>query len=101
MAEFSKLISKSSQIEAIKDQIRIRILSFGWEDLHYTWSKDGVDRSPKILLYCLIDTLIPQQLQQGIPTKPKSILPSRGDTNRATLGTLSQDIIIIDKKDID
>ena len=50
VSEFEKLTSKSSKLAAVKDQIRIRVLGFGWEDLHYAWSKDGVDRSPDNLL---------------------------------------------------
>ena len=81
----------------MKDKIRIRALGFGWEDLHFAWSKDGVDRSPDNLLSYLTDTIIPQQSQRVIPTKPKIILPSRGE-NRATLGTMSRDIVNLDKK---
>ena len=35
-----------------------------------------------------------------IPTKPKIVLPSRGE-NRATLGTMARDIVQLDKKDQD
>ena len=35
LSEFEKLTSKSSKLAALKDQIRIRVLGFGWEDLHY------------------------------------------------------------------
>ena len=97
MSEFEKLTSKSAKLAAVKDQIRIRVLGFGWEDLHYAWSKDGVDRSPDNLLSYLTDKIIPQQSQRVIPTKPRIILPSRGE-NRATLGTMSRDIVQLDKK---
>ena len=98
--KFEKLTSKLSKLAVVKDQIRIHVLGFGWEDLHYAWSKDGVDRSPKNLLSYLTDTIIPQQSERVIPTKPKIILPSRGE-NRATLGTMSRDIVQLDKKDKD
>ena len=97
LSEFEKLTSKSSKLAALKDQIRTRVLGFGWEDLHYAWSKDGVDRSPDNLLSYLTDKIILQQSKRVIPTKPKIILPSRGE-NRATLGTMSRDIVQVDKK---
>ena len=34
VSEFEKLTSKSSKLAAVKDQIRIRVLGFGWEELH-------------------------------------------------------------------
>ena len=34
VAEFAKLKSKTAKLEAIKEQIRIRIQGFGWDDLH-------------------------------------------------------------------
>ena len=55
---------------------------------------------PNNLLSYLTDTIIPQQSERVIPTKPKIILPSRGE-NRATLGTMSRDIVQLDKKDKD
>ena len=91
-------MSNSAQLTAVKDQIRIRVLGFGWDDLHYAWSKDGVDRSPEHLLYYLPDTIIPQQTLRGIPTKPNIVLPSRGE-NRATLGTMARDIVQLDNND--
>ena len=41
LTEYEKLTSKSSKLAAVKDQIRIRVLGFGWDDLHYAWSTDG------------------------------------------------------------
>ena len=95
LVEFLKLTSKSAQNEAVKDQIRIRILDFGWDDLHYAWSNIGVDRSPQNLLNFLADISIPQQSQRGIPKKPKVTLPLRRD-NRPKLGSISWDIIMLD-----
>ena len=99
LTEYEKLTSKSSKLAAVKDQIRIRVLGFGWDDLHYAWSTDGRDRSPRNLLSYLTDTIIPEQSKRVIPTKPKVTLPSRGE-NRATLGigTMSLDIVQLDKK---
>ena len=95
LAEFSKLTSKSAKIEAAKEQIRIRILGFGWNDLHYAWSKNGIDRSPEELLTYLTNVLIPQQSERGIPEKPKITLPSRED-NKPRLGTITRDISVLE-----
>ena len=96
LAEFEKLTSKSSKLDAVKDQIRIRVLGFGWDDLHHAWSTKGVDRTPEDLLLYLTDVIIPEQTERGIPNKPKITLPSRGD-KRATLGTMARDIVLLDK----
>ena len=58
---FSKLNSGAAKLAAIKDQIRIRVIGFGWKDLHHPWSKNGVDYTPEELLHHLIDSIIPQQ----------------------------------------
>ena len=98
VSEFEKITSTSGQVAAVKDQIRIRVLGFGWDDLHCAWSKDGVDKSPEQLLHYLTDTIIPQQTIRGIPTKPKIDLPSRGE-NIAILGTMARDIVQLDNND--
>ena len=95
LAKFEKLTSKSSKLDTVKDQIRIRVLGFGWDDLHYAWSNKGVDRTPNNLLLYLTDIIIPQQFIGGIPNKPKITLPSRCDKG-ATLGTMSLDIVQLD-----
>ena len=58
---FSKLTSKTAKLEAIKNQIRIRVLGFGWTDLHISWSKDSIHKSPEQLLTHLTDIIIPEQ----------------------------------------
>ena len=44
---FSKLKSKTVKIEAVKDQLRIHVLCFGWQDLHYAWSMNGIHQLPQ------------------------------------------------------
>lgn len=68
---FKKLTSRSSKLEAVKEQILIRFIGFGWKVLHHPWSDGGVE-SPNHLL----NHLIPEQKKQGIPDKPTIELPS-------------------------
>ena len=80
----------------MKTQIRIRTVGFGWKDLHHPWSRNGKHYSPEELLEHLITVMIPEQKKRGIPKVPPVKLPSRGD--RPRLGTVTKDIIQIDKK---
>ena len=73
---FSKLNSRAAKLEAVKDQIRIRVIGFGWKDLHHPWSKNAVDYTPEELLNHLINNIIPQQKHRGVPKAPPMSLPS-------------------------
>ena len=66
----------------MKEQIRIRVIGFGWKDLHHPWSRDGRDYSPEELLTHLVDTIIPEQSSRGIPDMPTMDLPSRKETKQ-------------------
>ena len=92
---FSKLGSKTARLEAVKTQIRIRTVGFGWKDLHHSWSKDGKHYLPEELLEHLTHVMIPEQKKRGIPKVPPVKLPSCGD--RPQLGTVTEDMIQIDK----
>ena len=94
--EFGKIQSKTAKLDAVKEQIRIRVLGFGWKDLHHPWSKDCVDYSPEELLAHLVDTIIPQQRSRGIPDMPTMDLPSRRDTKQ--LGTKTVDVEDMDRR---
>ena len=93
---YALLGSKTARLEAVKNQIRIRTVGFGWMDLHHPWSKQGVDYSPEHLRDYLINTIIPEQAKRPIPKVPPAHLPSRGD--RPQLGTQTKDVAKIDKK---
>ena len=67
---YSKLTSMTAQKEAVKEQIRIRVQGFGWDDLHHPWSKGGVDFTPEQLRDHLINKIIPEQHKRGIPATP-------------------------------
>ena len=66
--EFKNLPSETARLNAVKEQIRIRIIGFGWQDLHHPWSKEGHTFTANELLQYLIDTLIPEETCRGIPT---------------------------------
>ena len=95
-AGFAKKKSKTAQVEAVKEQIRIRTVGFGWKDLHTPWSKGGVDFTGEYLCEHLINVIIPEQSNRDIPEVPPVDLPSRGD--RQQLGTMTADAVALDKK---
>jgi hypothetical protein len=66
-------------MDAVKEQICIRVAGFGWKDLHHPWSKNGKEFSTDVFEH-LIKKIIPEQLKQGIPDQPTMELPSRKDT---------------------
>ncbi len=87
---FESLRSKAARMEAIKEQIRIRVIGFGWKDHHHAWSNYGVEYHPEDLFRHLIQKIIPEQTKRGIPEKPNMELPSRKATPQ--LGTLTSDV---------
>ena len=93
---FRQLTSKSAKLEAIKDQIKMRVIGLGWKDLHHAWSKDGVEYSAEYLKKYLIKTIIPKQSKRSIPIEaPAAALESR--STKIQLGTRTSDMIEIDK----
>jgi len=94
--EFSNLTSMTAKKDAMKEQINIRVLGFGWDDLHHPWSKGGVDYTPEQLRDYLIATILPEQKKRTIPAIPSIKLPSRGDKNR--LGTKSKFVEELDRR---
>ena len=77
-------------MKAVEEQIRIRVIGFGWKDLHHAWSNCGVEYPPEDLFRHLIKKIIPEQTKRGIPEKPNMELPSRKATPQ--LGTLTSDV---------
>ena len=39
--ELKQLKSNASKIKSLKTNIKIRLIGFGWNDLHTPWSRDG------------------------------------------------------------
>ena len=87
---FRSLSSNASKLEAVKEQIRIRVVGFGWKDLHHPWSEGGVAHSPETLLKHLVEVIIPEQQKREVPDEPKMVLPSRKLTPQ--LGTKTPDV---------
>mmetsp|Transcript_26186 Transcript_26186/g.44648 ORF Transcript_26186/g.44648 Transcript_26186/m.44648 type:complete len:365 (-) Transcript_26186:8-1102(-) len=94
--KFNALGSKTAKLDAVKEQIRIRVIGFGWKDLHHPWSKDGYEYTSEELLEYLLTKLIPEQAKskRGIPAKPTMTLPSRKQTMQ--LGTKTLDVVDLD-----
>lgn len=91
---FNNLSSETARKEAVKEQIRIRVLGFGWKDLHIPWSKDGDDFSASNLRDKLINNIIVGAVDRDIPSVPPVNLPSRKKMHQ--LGTCSKDVELLD-----
>jgi hypothetical protein len=89
---YSKLTSIKSQNEVVKEKIRIRVIGFGWDDLHHPWSKGGVDYLPEQLKDHLINKIILEQSEnkRSILDVLTVNIPSCGDRNK--LGTKYLDV---------
>ena len=90
-SELKKIKSPSGKKEALKDQIKMRVLGLGWEDCHHAWSKGGNDFSPAVLAKHLKEGIIQKHKTRKIPKKPPIDYPTRKEL--PILGTLSPDII--------
>ncbi len=88
--KYELLNSRAAKMDAVKEQICIRVSGFGWKDLHHPWSKNGKEFSPDELFVHLIRKIIPEQLKRGIPDQPTMELPSRKETPQ--LGTKTADV---------
>ena len=86
--ELAKLNSRSAQLEALKEQIRIRTLGLGWADLKTPWSKDGAAFSPDDLMVQL-KKIIKEQVRRAVPDKPP--VPGLARKELATLGASISD----------
>ena len=88
--ELGKLTSKTSKIDALKENIRMRVLGLGWSDMATPWSRNGkvltlseLSAHPKLIII--------QQRRRPIPDKPPVILPERKLLPK--LGTEVKDLI--------
>ena len=94
---FQKIVSTTQKLEAIKDQIKMRVIGLGWKDLHHPWSKDGKHYTALQLKKYLINTIIPEESRRHIPLEaPAAALHSRSSIIQ--LGTRAHDIIELDRK---
>ena len=83
-------------MNAIKEQIRIRVVGFGWKDLSHPWSKDGREYTPEELKLHLVTIIIPEQAKQRIPATPSINMPTCGSVDQNQLGTRSKDVQALD-----
>jgi hypothetical protein len=77
-AEYAKLTSTAARLQALKEQIRIRVQGFGWKDLACAWSAEGKAFPPSQLLTHL-NTIILAQSKRPIPTAPPAPGMARKD----------------------
>ena len=75
--EYQKRESNTAKLNALKEQIRIYVVGFGWKDLHHPWSKDGRAYTADELFKYLVEKLIPEQSKRGIPNSATIDLPAR------------------------
>ena len=92
-------LSETACEDAIKEQIRIWVIGFGWDDLHCKWSQKGASKTAEELFQHLVEKIIPEQQDRPISLHPKAKLPSRAPRETLKLGTLTTDVIELNKKE--
>jgi len=72
-----KGLSDPQQIAYLKKAIQIRVVGYGWSDLHVPWSKGGVAKKPHELLDAL-KRIIAEELKREVPSEaPFQMLPRK------------------------
>ena len=85
-----KLTSKTAKLHEMKEQIRIRVLGLGWDDLHHPWSKDRKEFSFEELAAHLKNKIIPEESKREIPSKPPVKSLDRKELPVHTWNTISR-----------
>ena len=96
--EYNNLKSETAKKEAMKIQINIRTIGFGWTGMHHTWSKGGIVFTGDQLKEHFLNKILPYERNQIIPQVPNVNSPSRQETLSFTLGTVSQDVQKLNNK---
>ena len=96
--EYNKLKSESAKKEAMKTQINIRTIGFGWTDMHHAWSKGGIVFTGDQLKEHFLNKILPYERNHSIPEVPNVNLPSRQETLSFKLGTPSHDVQKLNNK---
>ena len=91
--EIKKLKSVSAKLSALKENIRIRVIGFGWSNFAHPWSKNGIAYSPQELGVHL-KSIIKAEKKCIIPNRPPTQLPQR--KNLPQLGTQTSDVKELD-----
>ena len=94
--EIKNLASQTARLNAVKEQLEIHIIGFGWQDLHHPWSKEGHTYTANELLQYLTEKLIPEQTHRGIPTSPTMNMPSGKVTPQ--LGKRTADVAELEER---
>ena len=74
----------------------MRIIGFGWKDLHVPWSENGCDFSAEELRDKLINTLIAVEIDRNVPSVPPVKLPFWKKMQQ--LGTQSKDVALLEAR---
>ena len=98
----ARLRSESAKVEALKENIRMRVLGLGWKQFAITWSQKGVRRSVDELAMHL-KMIIREERKLTPPTDPalempkRAVLPILGTATKQLLE--SEDTAKIDEKE--
>ena len=91
--EMKNLNSKSSNLIDLKENIRMRVIGLGWEDLRTHWSNNGkASTTEEITLHLKI--LVSKHQSCSIPTKPPVLLPVQKALPQ--LDTQAPDVVAMD-----
>ena len=92
---YNQLRSETARKKAVKEQIMIRRLGFGWEDCAHAWSCGDHTYSSRELLNFLKETVLPIERKRGVPSEPATNYKSTVSINYE-LGTIS-DLQFVDE----
>ena len=91
--ELKKLKSKTAKLNALKENIRMRVIGLGWKDFATPWSKNG-EKFTALYLTSHLEKIIICEGRNKIPTKPPVELPKRKEL--PILGTKTQVLTNLD-----
>ena len=86
-----RLNSESAKLEALKENIRMRVIGFGWTQFAITWSSKGKKRSVVELTHHM-KMIIKEEKKLTPPTDPAIQLPTRDEL--PVLGTTATQQLI-------
>ena len=68
--QFAKITSNRAGVNAVKEQIKIRVIRFGWNDVHIALSKNWRDFTGEELRYQFIDIVLSFEGERDIRPDP-------------------------------
>ena len=83
-ANFAELKYEAARLDALKENIWMRVKGCGWEKTHTTWSHKRIERTVKELVTHL-KRVITSKMDQDVPEDSNIKVPER--RNDASLGT--------------